>query len=64
MLKMMRGHLHFELGQLQGLIQAITAERNLSKEQEGLCREVVQRLGYLRQVVAEPGPDVLSDPTT
>ena len=64
MLKMTRDHLHIELGNLQGLIETIAAAGNLSDEQQGLCHEVVTRLGYLRQVVAEPGPDVVSGPTT
>ena len=64
MLEMIRGHLHFEMGQLQGLIQAIVTEGHLSEDQEGLCHEIVTRLEYLRHVVAAPGPDVVSGPTT
>lgn len=60
MLKMTRGHLHVELGNLQGMIQTIAAAGNLSDEQQGLCAEVVTRMGYLRQMVAVPEPDSIS----
>jgi hypothetical protein len=64
MMKMIRDHLYIELGNLQGLIQMITAAGHLSEEQKGLCHEIVTRLEYLRQVVTDPGSDVVSDPST
>jgi hypothetical protein len=60
MMQLIRGHLHVELGNLQGVLQTIAAAGNLSDEQQDLCHEIVTRLGYLRQVVAEPEPDMVS----